>query len=92
MLIVLKNSKSNSKSPQQQSVKSLKIFSGQRGSVEDIDVQSQPHLEEMAEDYEEEQDEMDERNDVYTAKGGQGLTVPITVKSQSSLRGALGGG
>lgn len=43
----------------------------------------------MAEDFEEEYDEMDERNDVYTAKGGQGLAVPVTVKSQSSLKGAF---
>lgn len=32
-------------------------------------------------DYGEEDDEMDERTDVYTAKGGQGLAVPVTVKS-----------
>jgi hypothetical protein len=60
--------------------------------VEDIDIISKPHLEEMAEHFEEEYDEMDERNDVYTAKGGQGLTVPVTVKSQSSLRGGVGAG
>jgi hypothetical protein len=40
-------------------------------------------------DYGEEEDEMDERNDVYTAKGGHGLAVPVTVKSQSSLRGGI---
>lgn len=39
------------------------------------------------EDEYEEEDEMDERNDVYTAKGGQGLAVPITTNSQSSIRG-----
>ena len=92
MLVVLKN-KSNSKSPQQQSVKSLKIFGQHRGSTEDIEVISQPalQLEEMPEgEYgEEEEDEMDERNDVYTAKGGHGLAVPVTVKSQSSLRGEV---
>ena len=92
MLVVLKN-KSNSKSPQQQSVKSLKIFGQHRGSTEDIEVISQPalQLEEMPEgEYgEEEEDEMHERNDVYTAKGGHGLAVPVTVTSQSSLRGGV---
>jgi hypothetical protein len=43
MMIVLK-SKSNSKSPQQQSVKSLKLFGQHRGSTEEVDVISQPAL------------------------------------------------